>query len=83
MASDIEALVRSLIADVTRRPGTTLGIDDDLVEHLGIDSLQGLELLAGVEKRLNVRLPDEELIHLRTIGHIVQAVERARKGATS
>jgi acyl carrier protein len=79
----IEADVRRIIADVTTRDVTSLGPDDDLVERLGIDSLQGLQMLAGVEKRLSVRLPDQELINLRTIGRIVQAVARAREGGVS
>jgi acyl carrier protein len=40
-----------------------------------VDSLQGLQILAGVEKQFDVRLPDDELIKMRTIGRIVQAVE--------
>ena len=39
-----------------------------------MDSLQGLQVLAGVEKRFGVRLRDEELIQMRTIGRIVDAV---------
>ena len=76
--TEIERRVRALIADITKRDVSTLGSNDDLVEHLGVDSLLGLQILAAVEKRLEVRLPDEELIHLRTIGRIAATVERAR-----
>jgi acyl carrier protein len=76
--SAAETIVRSVIAGVTRTDVSTLGKDDDLVEHLGIDSLQGLQILAGVEKRLDLRLPDEELVTLRTIGRILAAVEHCR-----
>ena len=75
--------VRALIADVAKRDVAALGADDDLVEHLGVDSLLGLQILAAVEKRLDVRLPDEELIHLRTIGRIAATVERARMSCES
>jgi acyl carrier protein len=76
--AEVETRVRALIADVAKRDVSALGADDDLVEHLGVDSLLGLQILAAVEKRLEVRLPDEELIHLRTIGRIAAAVERGR-----
>lgn len=79
----IDLTVRAAIGDVTRLDASALGSDDDLVERIGIDSLQGLQILATVEKRLDVRLPDEELIHLRTIARIVTAVERARAGGRS
>ena len=70
-----EAIVREVIGGVTRTDVSALGTDDDLVEHLGIDSLQGLQILAGVEKRLDVRLPDDKLITLRTIERILAVVD--------
>jgi acyl carrier protein len=83
VSATTEARVRALIADVAKRDVSALGPNDDLVEHLGVDSLLGLQILAAVEKRLEVRLPDEELIHLRTIGRIAAAVERARASCAS
>ncbi len=77
--TDVEATVRDVISRVSRQDVSALGSDDDLVEHLGMDSLQGLQILAGVEKRFDVRLPDEELITLRTIGRIERAVEDVRR----
>jgi len=76
--NDVEARVRAVMHDVSRQDTTSIGPDDDLVEVLGVDSLQGLQVLAGVEKRFGIRLPDEELIHLRTIGRIADAVRRAQ-----
>jgi acyl carrier protein len=79
----VEARVRTLIQEVSRRDTSGIGRDDDLVEALGVDSLEGLQILAGVEKRFGVRLPDDELIHLRTIGRIADSVERVGRGGPS
>jgi acyl carrier protein len=78
MRTDIETGVREIIGRVSRVDVSSLGRDDDLVEQLGVDSLEGLQILAGVEKRFDVRLPDEELITMRTIGRIEAAVARLR-----
>ena len=78
-----EARVRALIQEVARRDASALGRDDDLVESLGVDSLEGLQILALVEKRFDVRLPDEELIRMRTIGGIADTVERMQQGGAS
>ena len=59
------------------------GRDADLVEAFGIDSLQGLQILASVEKQCGVRLPDDELVEMRTIGRIADAVERLERGGSS
>jgi acyl carrier protein len=83
MTTTTDIRVRALIADVAKRDVSALGPDDDLVEHLGVDSLLGLQILAAVERRLDVRLPDDELIHLRTIGRITAAVDRARVSCES
>ena len=76
-SADIGAGVRAVIHDVSRQHVADIGRDRDLVEVLGVDSLQGLQVLAGVEKRFDIRLLDEELIRMRTIGRIVDAVEDA------
>lgn len=79
----IEAAVRALIRELARQDASTIGRDEDLVEVLGIDSLQGLQILAGVEKRFDLRLPDEDLVRLRTIGCIADLVDQLQKGGES
>ena len=80
---NIDAAVRAVIDDIARQDVTSVGRDDDLVAVLGVDSLQGLQILAGVEKRFGIRLRDEELIHMRTIGRIADAVERQQEARVS
>ena len=79
----IEHAVREVIHDIARQDVTSVGRDDDLVAVLGVDSLQGLQILAGVEKRFGIRLRDEELIHMRTIGRIADAVLRQQEARVS
>jgi hypothetical protein len=57
---------------------SALGRDDDL-SSIRRRQPVGLQILAAVEKRFDIRLPDNELIRLRTIGRIADAV--ARQGA--
>ncbi|HYN08025.1 MAG TPA: acyl carrier protein [Vicinamibacterales bacterium] len=71
--------MRELIGRICKLDASSLRRDDDLVERLGVDSLQGLQILAGVEKQFDVRLPDDELITLRTIGKIGAAIVRCRE----
>jgi acyl carrier protein len=79
---DLESRVRELLAEAIRRQVSTLGPDDDLVETLGLDSLQGLKVLALLEKRLSVRFPDHRLSELRSLRSLVAAIEDARKERT-
>jgi acyl carrier protein len=73
---ETRARVRAIITQIARRDISGVSDTDDLVEALGVDSLQGLQILAGVEKQFGVRLPDAELVHQRTIQRIAETVER-------
>lgn len=77
---ELEQGVREIVGRISTRDLTALELDDDLVETLGVDSLQGLQILAGVEKRFGIRLPDDELIALRSVRRIVDTVDRVRTG---
>jgi acyl carrier protein len=43
------------------------------LKELGIDSLEVMGIIVGVEQALNVHLPDEALINMRTLGDLVDA----------
>jgi acyl carrier protein len=65
-----EHQLRELIQQVTGRDPAPLEPDDDLVAALGLDSLTALRLLAMVEKRFQVRIPDQKLTSMRTLRQI-------------
>lgn len=76
---EIESGVRDCIAQSRSSDAASLAPDDDLVEKLGLDSLQGLEVLARLEKRFGIRFPDTRLAELRTIRALVAAIEESLK----
>jgi acyl carrier protein len=77
---DLEPRVRDVLAEASRRDVSMLGADDDLIEALGLDSLQGLQVLALMEKRFSVRFPDHRLAELRTIRRLASAIADVRDG---
>jgi acyl carrier protein len=44
-------------------------------EELGFDSLTTVEIVIEAEERFGVRIADEELLGLRTIGEVVAYIE--------
>ena len=82
-SAEVERLVRALLGELSKRDASDLGRDEDLVEQLGLDSLQGLSFLAAVEKRFQVRFPDERLSALRTVGLLVEGIQSARREPVS
>ena len=63
-------------------PQARLEVDDDLFE-LGLDSLGVNRLVVFMERRLEARIPDAEVIadHFRTLSALVALVERCRLSA--
>ena len=60
-------------------PKAHLEVDDDLFE-LGLDSLGVNRLVVFIERRLEARIPDAEVIadHFRSLRALVALVERCR-----
>ena len=66
-------LEQALISEIAR----LAEIEEDEVERdvpladLGVDSLMALNLVAFIEKRLGVRIPDDDIRKVRTLADIL------------
>ena len=70
--------VKSLIA-------SHLGISEDkitpearLIEDLGADSLDTVEMLMTLEDEFGIAIPDDEAVKLKTVGSIVELIDSKR-----
>ena len=73
-----EQNVMAIVAAITKAPRHTIGIDTDLRADLNVDSLQGLQIVAALEKRFDVELPDEDLDSYTSVRSIVTVLDRLR-----
>jgi acyl carrier protein len=76
---DIHADITAIVTAVTRVPGHAIGPDTDLRLDLNVDSLQGLQIMAAIEKRFGVDVPDAELDAYTSVRAIADAVVRLRR----
>ena len=74
--TNLEQDVRELIADIIEVDPASLDPDANLVEDLGMDSMMALEILASLEKRFKIKLPEDELLRITTVN---RAIEMAQK----
>lgn len=72
--------VKELLADALRDTGGAREIQDsdDIVHGLGLDSLQMIHFLLGVETRFSISL-DFEKIDLDTLGSVSQFAQMVRE----
>lgn len=75
MSKRYEAGLRALVGQIFGRDPTSIGLDDDLLDVLGLDSLEALRLLAAAEMRYGFRFSDEQLSEVRTLRQMLDAVE--------
>lgn len=73
--------VQQQIASVLNRKKVDIKAEDiregvSLTLQLGIDSLDILQLVAGVEKEYKLRIPEEELRAMDDLGAILKVVEK-------
>ena len=50
-------------------------VDADLVEDVGLDSLDAVDLNVALEETLGFAMTDEELKEIKTVGDIVRYLE--------
>ncbi len=48
--------------------------DDDFVTQLGVDSMLALEIVARIERRYRIRLPEESFAQMKTLNAVVGLV---------
>lgn len=67
--------VRALICDQLELEEDTVTMDSVLLEDLGADSLDLVDLVMSFEDEFEMEVPDEELENLKTVGDIVKFIE--------
>lgn len=68
---DIEGEIKGLIAEIVEKDPAQIGPDTKFVEELGMDSMMALEILAAIEKKYKIAIPEEKLLQLATLSATV------------
>ena len=55
---------------------------DTVISALGMDSVAVMELVSYFEEKLGVRIPDEELSKIRTVGDLRDTLQRLLPGSS-
>lgn len=76
---DVEQRLRTILGEMAYQDLTRTDLDADLVQELGLDSLAALRLLAVVEKRFDVRFPDERLAAFRTLRQMCNFIAQSKR----
>lgn len=67
--------IRALIAEQLDLSEDDITIDSALIEDLGADSLDVVDLVMSIEDEFEIEVPDEAIENMRTIGDAVKFIE--------
>ncbi|NLG55827.1 MAG: acyl carrier protein [Rhodococcus sp.] len=82
---EIVAELGAIIEEVTGIEPSEVTVEKSFIDDLDIDSLSMVEIAVQTEDKYGVKIPDEDLASLRTVGDAVSYIQKleAEGGATA
>ena len=77
MADNIQEKVTEIIVEQPGVSADQVKPESKMIEDLGADSLDAVELVMAVEEEFGIEVPDEEAEKLVSVGDIIAHVEKA------
>jgi acyl carrier protein len=75
--SDISEKVKLLISEHLSVPLETLKNTDSILDDLGADSLDTVELIMSFEEEFQIEIPDDVAEGINTVGDAIKCIEAA------
>lgn len=72
---EIQSRVIEIVADNLELEASEVALGSNLMEDLGADSLDAVEIIMAVEEKFDIEIPDEDAEMLSTIQQISDYVE--------
>jgi acyl carrier protein len=79
MSDELTQRVISCIAESQKIPADKISLDSSF-EELGIDSLDGVNILFALENEFNINIPDEGVQGIRGVRQMVEALDKLLSG---
>ena len=78
--SEVEAIVKEVLAKQLTMEAEKINLDSRLVEDLGIDSFGSVEVAFELEEKFDLKIPDETLYEAKTVKNIVDYIVSQKEG---
>jgi acyl carrier protein len=76
MSGDIEAQVKEIICEQLDVKAEDVDAGKTFTEDLGADSLAIVELVLALEEKFDVKIPDDEVDKIKTVGDAVAYIKQ-------
>ena len=72
--ADVLAGLKEIIEEVAGIPAATVEMDKNFTDDLDVDSLSMVEVVVAAEEKFGVKIPDEEVTKMATVGDAVNFI---------
>ena len=74
---EIRTSLADIVNEVAGIPAEDVQMDKSFIDDLDVDSLSMVEVVVAAEEKFDVKIPDDEVKNLKTVGDAVAFIERA------
>lgn len=67
--------VKESLAEILSKDMDMIDMDTKLVDDLGVDSIESVELIMAVEEVYDITIPEEDAMAMKTVGDVVEYIE--------
>ena len=72
---NLEKEIKKIIEEITEIEQEKITPEAKFIEDLGMDSMMALEVLASLEKKYKIRIPEESLMKITNLKQTVELVK--------
>ncbi len=73
---DLENKIIELVADKLGISNSEITMEADFRRDLSADSLDVSELIMSLENEFSIRVPESDMVSLKTVGNVVDYIEK-------
>jgi len=76
--AEITSGLAEIVNEVTGIPAGDVQLEKSFTDDLDVDSLSMVEVVVAAEEKFAVRIPDDQVKNLKTVGDAVTYIEKAQ-----
>ena len=78
MSSSVFERLQKILAEQFEIDEDDITLNSDIVDDLGADSLDVVDLIMAIEDEFEVEIPDEDIENIKTVGDVVNYINDNR-----
>lgn len=76
--TEIQTDLATIVEEIAGVPADDVQADKEFIADLDVDSLSMVEIVVAAEEKFGVKIPDNEVKNLKTVGDAVDYIDNAQ-----